>query len=1579
VGTYPCSNCGARADTITGCPECGRSVEQEITELTRVITKMQFRNKGMVEARQVLLKRIQGAIATRSLLIQATEQEAAAQGGSRRFRVKSPPPVGFGGARPVVPAPRSPVPTMPVKPGKAIPLDRLDGGGNGGPPQPTEPVHAHGPEVSSLSMQNVLLWLGALLFALAGTAYLLRTLAGTGRVAVFTVFAAAILAGAIPVAQRMLMSTAETIASVGLLYVLLDGFAIRSAWFAHTAIPRTTFAGLIFLGTAGVAASYRKLTHLKAPRFATMLLLQPVIPLLAGSVLHGAVAWAGVLAAVGLQDLLMALVLRGRPNGTGYLEDAAWILHGTAVVASLVFATVALAGAHTVNAALSGAAALILAGTVGLDGGLILRRWMSADVGAGLFTVALIGATGRLAAVVFPGRGLVTTALVILLVAIGVRYLPPAARRGPQLAGALAAGTTGVIVLARASDGIVASIRTATPFWHADTGRYADRVGAAAGPDSWQLALAALVITVAVVVALHGEARADGAVIGTTLTLVLVPATLRLTWVAVPAVLVAGAVALGVSGLAAKTERAAWLRVGAAALLGGYATVVSLGRPSAAAITLTCIAVAGVLIGVAPWLDFASGGRPTEVVTEAALGGAALALPGAVSFATAALAPESHLPGPILAAGSLAVAGTLGAAALARVARAATTPLPTLGAALGAVIVSLTAFFTPHVQFADLGVAVLLLVGAVLLVAAPWVDASRQPTARLDGSDLAAMAVTTAAIAAVARVAALLVPRYPLATAAAVVLAVALGVRGLPMGLRRGPTVGATLVGGVIAAVAGIAAVIGGLNALRANHKVWHADLATWNAHVPGGPGPQIPVALLLLAIAAAVVLAPPASQAVSVILVGLAALAVPAAFALPWWSPIAVSGLVSTVAGIAAARSDEPTVAWARAAVATVLFADTVGASLVRPDVTATTLLMSAVIYATVAATAIRKYRDVEADHLVQIGGNALAGAMLTLSAAAACGSAALQQPRAMVLTAGLAGLCLALAVVAVTTDNEIFLPFATGGVAIGGTTIAIATLNTELPVSVYAAAAALLVVIAELLRAAVTERRANRAGARLRPRPVAGSVRYLRARRLPRRQGYLLLLAAGPATVLAALELAPSVIAALIGPYRWVNHIWETQPKDSLSTLGGLAAWVGDGNQVLAAIVLTLAAALGAVGFGGRPGAVQARAVAVVIPGISITLLIAPYALRAPWPDGPVAAVAVGVLCGLGVALTQAPPDNLAAEPLRAARRIVVAICIAGGAAGLAGSLATKPATVTALAATALAGLVAAVFGVTQPARIAGWLISASAGNLLALVAGSLLGLPVYASAFLVGMVAGSQLVVAALLPQLRRPEAVSETLTVEASAYAGAVLGLLLAARSVPHLAVFTCAWGAVLGVAATKPGRPVLYRRALMWLGVTHEVVAWWLLMHLGGVTVPEAYTLAIAAVALITGYVEVRRHPDLSSWTAYAAALLAGFLPSLAIVLYTGQTPARRALLIVFAAATVAGGAWRRQQAPVVIGSSVLIVAALHELAVLSTAAVLWTVMALVGALLISLGANFEKRRRDIMRLIAWRPSRRPGP
>src|SRR5262249_53786669 len=154
----------------------------------------------------------------------------------------------------------------------------------------------------------------------------------------------------------------------------------------------------------------------------------------------------------------------------------------------------------------------------------------------------------------------------------------------------------------------------------------------------------------------------------------------------------------------------------------------------------------------------------------------------------------------------LAVAGTLSATAIAQVARATSSPLPTLGATLGAIAVAVVAFTAPHVVILDKGVAVLLLIGAVLLVVAPSMDVGGRLVSGREGSDVAGQGVPTAAIAALSRVTALLVPRYPLATVAALVLAVALGVRALPAEWRRGPVVGSALVGGFIAVMAGIGA-----------------------------------------------------------------------------------------------------------------------------------------------------------------------------------------------------------------------------------------------------------------------------------------------------------------------------------------------------------------------------------------------------------------------------------------------------------------------------------------------------------------------------------------------------------------------------------------------------------------------------------------------------------------------------------------------------------------------------------------------------------------------------------------------------
>jgi hypothetical protein len=1595
VGTYPCSNCGAHADIRTGCPTCGRSVEQEIAELDHVITSMQFRNAAIADQQGTLQKRLQGAMITRSLLRQAMTQQrpSGVAGVARRAATRTPTRPRQRRA-PVATARRLPDGTLavtapPVRPGKSLPLASTPRG---------EPSPLHQPEASTGSMQNALLGLGALLFAATAIALSsrLRTMLGAGgREVLFILLTAGLLAVPLALARRSLTATAETVAVVGLLFVLLDG---QHAWpaFAGSGLPGSAYAGLVTLAAAALAAGYRRLSPLLAPRFAVLVLAQPVLPLLLGTTLHTPADWAGVLAAVAVQDVALALVL-GRTRDprrvhTPRLLDAAYLLHAVAVLAAACCAAAALVGARTPTQALAGTAGLLLAGAAGLAGGLLLGRTPLPGLGSGLAVLAVIGALGRLGAVLLPGRGLMLTAVAVLAVSLGVPFIAPVARTGAQRAVTLAAGVLGLVILGRGFDAILAPLLAASPAWRADLHEYPAALAAAAGTSGWQLAVAAILLTIAAARMLPVGIRADGAVAGGTLALLLVPAGTGLAWAATPPLVLLGAVAAAASGLLARTVRAAWIRGGAAALLACYATDVALARASAGALVLGAIVLAGAAIGglgtgLAARPRVLTFGAYTWHTADGALAVAALALPGAVAFGTVALAPPGSGPLPVLAASYLAVAGTLAGAALAQVAAQAPNPILVTGATLGSVVVAISTFVTSTGSPVDIGVAVLLLIAGVSLLLAPALNGRTGWLARLSGPDLAAVLVTTAALAALARVTALVVPRYPLVTASVLVLLLALGIRSMPPAWRSGPIVGGSVIAAAAAAAAATGAVSGVAGVLRALGPVWHTDLAGWHVSQAAAFGAQAPVALVLLAVAARVALPPPWSKIAGLAGIGLAALALPAGFGLGWWSPILLSGAVAAAAGLVGAVSPDARVAWTGAGTSALLLTDAVAAGLVDPSTTAAALAGAALVLAGVAGTAAVSWQRHQAtgveqpggdlagdaaatagssgvDHLVAIGGSALAASAVALAAAAGCAVYARHAPLGLLFTAAFAVLCLSLAVSGLACyNNEKYLPHLTAGLAVGGTAIAIATLRTAYPAEVYAAGTAMLVVLAELLYVAAVTRRASLSGAGLRAAYPA-----LRVPKVPLRPGYAAMLAAGPATVIAMLRLAPSVVAALIGPYQWLGRVWHGAPARADQALDGLASWIGTGTVLVAAMLLTLAAALAAAGLGGTRTVVVARSVAVVIPGLAITLLIAPAVLRAPWASGPVSALAVSAIAGLGVALTPAPPDALAARPLRRARRLVVVIAALAGGAGLAGSLATRGMTLAGLAAAMLIGLAAALFGRGRPARLAGWLVTASAGHLLALVAGLVGGLPAYESAFGVAAVSCGLLVLAALLPRLRRPDAVNESTMVEASSYAGAVLALLLASRSLPHLAVFCTAWGAVLGLAAARPGRSNLYRSVLFWFAAAHEVAAWWLLMRSTHVRLAEAYTLAVAVVAVLVGYVEYRRHPNISSWYAYGMALAAGFLPSLAIVLATGQTPLRRALLIVGAAVTVAYGALRGHQAPVFVGGAVLVIAALYEVAVLSAVALLLVLMGLVGVGLVGLGANYEKRRHNLNRI-----------
>jgi hypothetical protein len=402
---------------------------------------------------------------------------------------------------------------------------------------------------------------------------------------------------------------------------------------------------------------------------------------------------------------------------------------------------------------------------------------------------------------------------------------------------------------------------------------------------------------------------------------------------------------------------------------------------------------------------------------------------------------------------------------------------------------------------------------------------------------------------------------------------------------------------------------------------------------------------------------------------------------------------------------------------------------------------------------------------------------------------------------------------------------------------------------------------------------------------------------------------------------------------------------------------------TSVLAALLLTLAAALAAVGFGG---AVTRQAATVVAPGLAITILIAPAALNAPWPAGTGAALAVFTMAMLGVALTPPPEPARATQPLRVTRLIVLGIGLAAGGAGLAGSLADPGLTWATFGGAIAVGAIAALGGRTGRARLLGWLGAALAAQLFALVTAHLLDAGRTRYGFGLVAVAAVALLVVARLPRLHRPAAARELAAVEGlGGYASLLGAAVLAVGSAPDLAAVLIGTGAVLGLAAVRPGRLHRERRILWLTGAASEVVAWWVIMRQLDAGPLEAYTLPFALFALLVGALEVRYRPELGSWLTYGPGLVAAFAPSLLLVITTTQPhPGRQVYVILGGVAALLLGSRLGQRAPLIIGSVVTAIAALHLLSLAGP----WLLLIPVGLLLLILGANREKRQRDLERL-----------
>jgi hypothetical protein len=568
--TYPCPICRTPASLDTGCPGCGAPPDPEAAEVVALNAEFDRLRGQVVSA----YEDYRGAIA-RLEDVRLRRNAVAARVAARAAAHTAPPP--------------PPQPPLPA-------------------PRPARPAR---PETSVRTVQNVLFILGGLLLgsaAIVFTAVAWASFGVVGRAAILAVTTVVVLAVPPLALRRRLAATAETFAALGLLLVLLDGYA---AWYVNlaglaTALPPTAYAGAVFAGTAALAWGYAAATGLVGPRYVALCAAQPVLPLLAARAGFGPAGWTVLCGLIALGDLVVAT----RPWRYG-LGIAAGVLAGLAGLTGTVLALAGEISSGTVAAALRTGTALVLLAAVPLAHRITFRA------GTAALAAATVGAFGRVVLAGWPSWTLPLLAAAVAILALAVRVLPRALRAGPRAA---LGAWTGVLALVAAGWSVLAGVRTvavAFPAWHADL------VPTASGTHA-RLPLTLLLLAVAAGALLPARLIGIGAV-----TAVLLALAVPLPWWG-PSV-VDGAVAAALLVVAVLVRRAEWWCGIAGGFLTLHAVGASLARPYDTA------AVTGALVLVAATVAVL-GRRGRRGVGAVAAGAGLLILPLATAAAAESLA-----------------------------------------------------------------------------------------------------------------------------------------------------------------------------------------------------------------------------------------------------------------------------------------------------------------------------------------------------------------------------------------------------------------------------------------------------------------------------------------------------------------------------------------------------------------------------------------------------------------------------------------------------------------------------------------------------------------------------------------------------------------------------------------------------------------------------------------------------------------------------------------------------------------------------------------------------------------------------
>ncbi|MFF5055647.1 SCO7613 C-terminal domain-containing membrane protein [Micromonospora sp. NPDC000663] len=619
---YPCPACGAPADLSVGCAGCRRPPDPVAAEVVRL-----GREVAQLEPRVEQARRTHAELAGRLAATSRRRAELAAV-------------VRAGVAASVVgPVPRS------------VPVSTV-----GREPAPGAA------EASTRTIQGLLFVLGGLLLGTAAvvfTAVAWASVGVGGRALILAAFTALALAVPLLAVRRGLRGTAETFAAVGLLLVVLDGYAAWSVDLAGVAgWPGSRYAALVGGASAAVAVAYGRSSGLAGPWFAGLLGVQPVLPLLAAEARPDAGGWALVLLGVALLDLAVVVALRGRP---GTVPLAGRVVAGVGHVVALACAAACalvplLIGRSAGTPLLAGAPLLLVAlaalGATRVVGGPVLRA-----LAAGLLVPVLAVAVLRPVAELRPALLLIAAAVVAVVLVGAVRLLPASIRSegagsaadGSAAAGSVAAGSAtagsavvrggglwtgprvGALLVAAGTAQIAALITVALAV--AAVGRSLPPWGGAGtGPDldwGWQVAPALALAFAATALLVPRRAWELLATVGAVAVLLAVPAGWPASWPAVLTVDLLGGAALLLAVLARPMARPGTLSsraLGGMVLL-GHGLLVALADPVGALVAL------GVLVAVGLALTVRRASGPYRLVAGGGLLVAQLALPGIAALA----------------------------------------------------------------------------------------------------------------------------------------------------------------------------------------------------------------------------------------------------------------------------------------------------------------------------------------------------------------------------------------------------------------------------------------------------------------------------------------------------------------------------------------------------------------------------------------------------------------------------------------------------------------------------------------------------------------------------------------------------------------------------------------------------------------------------------------------------------------------------------------------------------------------------------------------------------------------------------